>query len=92
MDVVDDAPAMFSVGWPVARRAKILKRAKADPKINGGFVRAEKRAVDLRRPHAFFIFRDVLGGHGGDRPSLRGVAVDLAANTENRANMMAPDV
>jgi hypothetical protein len=92
MDVVNDASAMFSVGWPVARGAKILKCAKADPKINGGFVRAEKRAVDARRPHAFFMVRDVLGAHGGDRPSLRGVAVDLAANAENRAIIMAPNV
>lgn len=75
--MVDDAAAMFPVGWPVASGAKILKRAKTDPKINGGFVRAEKRAVDARRPHAFFVFRDILGGHGGVRFSRAGKSDSL---------------
>ena len=90
MDVVDDAPAMFPVGWPVTRRAKILESAEANPEINRCFVRTEKWAIDLRRPHAFFVFRDFFGGHGGDRLSPRSVTGHLAANAENRAIIMAP--
>lgn len=62
--MVNDAPAMLSVSGAVARRPKILERAKADPKVDGGFVGAKERAVDARRPHALLVFRDVLGGHG----------------------------